>query len=301
MEKVIDYSDRRNWAYFKKGKKKTADLFIVGPTVDLGEGGNRRADIRNTKFRISLKAMLNTMLGIYDRDAVVYAPYYRQITFPTYKLPIKELYAELDDVYKDVREAFLHYARQSEAHRPIILAGFSQGADMTMRLVEEFFCEPKYKDRFVAAYCIGWKLTKAMAARSNNLRPAQCEDDTGVIISFNSEAEYITSSRLVRENVQTYSINPLNWKTDGTMADRSENIGACFTDYFGFITREVPNFTGAYIDQKRGTLKAVDVDPAHFSNPLFEDGVYHLYDYQFFYRNLQKNVQTRLKAFIDKK
>ena len=30
---------------------------------------------------------------------------------------------------------------------------------------------------------------------------------------------------------------------------------------------------------------------------MFEDGVYHLYDYQFFYRNLQKNVQTRIDAY----
>lgn len=30
---------------------------------------------------------------------------------------------------------------------------------------------------------------------------------------------------------------------------------------------------------------------------IFEEGIYHLYDYQFFYRNLQKNVQTRMDAY----
>ena len=30
------------------------------------------------------------------------------------------------------------------------------------------------------------------------------------------------------------------------------------------------------------------------------DGVYHLYDYQFFYRNLQENVEVRLNAYLEK-
>ena len=32
---------------------------------------------------------------------------------------------------------------------------------------------------------------------------------------------------------------------------------------------------------------------------LFPDGVYHLYDYQFFYRNLEQNVQARLDAYLE--
>ena len=31
---------------------------------------------------------------------------------------------------------------------------------------------------------------------------------------------------------------------------------------------------------------------------FLEDGMFHIYDYQFFYRNLEKNVQTRLEAFL---
>ena len=40
------------------------------------------------------------------------------------------------------------------------------------------------------------------------------------------------------------------------------------------------------------------MDPADYppSLDLFEEGVYHLYDYQFFYRNLEENVQARLAA-----
>ena len=31
---------------------------------------------------------------------------------------------------------------------------------------------------------------------------------------------------------------------------------------------------------------------------IFSEGVYHLYDYQFFYRNLEQNVNARLDAYL---
>jgi hypothetical protein len=33
---------------------------------------------------------------------------------------------------------------------------------------------------------------------------------------------------------------------------------------------------------------------------IFSDGVYHLYDYQFFYRNLQENVTQRIANYLSK-
>lgn len=128
---------------------------------------------------------------------------------------------------------------------------------------------------------------------------AQKENDTGVIVSFNSEAEGVSSSLIVPEGTKTLAINPLNWKTDGTSADKNMNKGACFTDYSGTIIKEIPQLTGAYLDEKRGTLKVLDVSSVEYPPVLsiFDEGVYHLYDYQFFYRNLQENVSIRLEAF----
>lgn len=85
------------------------------------------------------------------------------------------------------------------------------------------------------------------------------------------------------------------------MADKSLNQGACFTDYEGHITQEIPQFTGAYIDEERGALKVIDVSAKEYPEGLsiFEEGIYHLYDYQFFYRNLQENVDKRIDAYLD--
>ena len=64
--------------------------------------------------------------------------------------------------------------------------------------------------------------------------------------------------------------------------------------------KEIPALTGAYLDPERGTLKVTGVSPEDYPPVLdiFEKGVYHLYDYQFFYRNLQQNVALRVDKYI---
>ena len=106
---------------------------------------------------------------------------------------------------------------------------------------------------------------------------------------------------MIPAGTHTLAINPLNWKTDSTPAGKEENLGACFTDYSGNIITEIPQLTGAYIDPQRGALKVPDVTPEEYPPVLsiFSDGIYHLYDYQFFYRNLQENVEVRLNAYLE--
>ncbi len=296
----VDYSDISNWAYWNAGEDKTADLFFVCPTVDMGKGGNLVADIANEKYRSSFVGATNMELGIYNGSLNVFAPYYRQATFPVYNLPEEEREVYLDIAYEDVKNAFLVYADTIRPSIPLVLAGFSQGADLVIRLMKDLFDEPEYQRRLVAAYAIGWKLTEDEVKEYPHLMPAQGETDTGVIVTFNSEAPEVTSSLMVGENEKTCAINPLNWKTTSELADKSLNMGACFTDYSGNVKEEISEFTGAYLDEQRGTLKVTDVDREEYSSSMFDEGVYHLYDYQFFYRNLEENVAARLKAYKEK-
>ena len=209
----------------------------------------------------------------------------------------REPYLEI--AYEDVKVAFNYYYENYNDGQPIILAGFSQGADMCLRLMKDCFDDEELMDQLIACYAIGWRITEDDLEEYPQLKMAAKEDDTGVVISFNSESEDISDSLMIPSGTKTFSINPLNWKTDGTPADKSLNKGACFTDYSGEITSEIPQLTGAYIDEERGALKVPDVSaedyPAGLS--IFADGIYHLYDYQFFYRNLQENVQTRIEAY----
>lgn len=40
IPEVTDYSEQENWAYFAEGEDKLADLFLICPTIDMGEKGN---------------------------------------------------------------------------------------------------------------------------------------------------------------------------------------------------------------------------------------------------------------------
>lgn len=295
---AVDYSKEENWAYFAEGTDKPADLFLICPTVDMGVNGNFNMSMEDEETKANFLGALNMERGIYEEETSMYAPYYRQITFPVYSMSESEMNRYLDTAYEDVENAFHYYMEHCNEGRPVVLAGFSQGSQLLVRLLEEEYDNPDYQNQLIAAYCIGWRVTDDDLKKYPHLSMAQGEDDTGVIVSFNTEAEGVKDSLLVPRGVKTNGINPLNWRTDSTAASKEENLGACFTNYEGTVEKEVPHLTGARLSEERGTLIATDIQPEEYSNGLFPDGVYHLNDYLFFYRNLQENVKTRTEAFL---
>lgn len=298
-----DYADAGSWAYWRVGENKAADLFIVCPTVDLGTGGNKNMSLADNEAKKNFYGALNMERGIYEQHCRMYAPYYRQAVLADYDLPIKEAEPYFNLAYKDVRAAFVYYMQHENNGRPFVLAGFSQGAEMCLRLLKEFGNENFVKNNMVACYAIGWRFTPQEAAEYPYIQPAKRADDLGTVIIFNSEAPEVTTSAIVPEGVKTFAINPLTWSCGSQKAPKTLNTGACFTDYSGAVVREVPQLTGCYIDSERGTLKVTDVDKKEFvpGLPLFSEGVYHIYDYQFFYRNLQQNVNLRIKTFMEER
>lgn len=294
------YAQAENWAYLETDKTANADVFFICPTVYGGGADSFNMSMDDETTKSDFLGATNMEKGIYDQDARFFAPYYRQVGLNVYELPVEEREPYLAIAYEDVKDAFTYYLEHYNDGQPIILAGFSQGADMSIRLLKDCFADEEVNDLLVACYAIGWSITEEELAEYPHLRFASGEDDTGVIVSFNSEAEDINASLMIPAGTRTLAINPLNWKTDGTPAAKEENLGACFTDYGGNIVAEILQLTGAYIDAERGALKVTDVTPEEYPPvlPIFSDGVYHLYDYQFFYRNLQENVDVRLNAYL---
>ena len=327
----LDYGDAANWAYWDdaanpaslvgsagdgtdvqghaashgedaSASAKEADLFIVCPTVASGgDAGALTMDLADEDDRASFLGALNMELGIYDEHCRVFAPYYRQATLAAYAEAGEG--TALDDTlafaYEDVRAAFEHYLA-ARPTGPLVLAGFSQGADLAIRLVRDYG-GGDLGDRLIACYALGWRLTQQECDACPWLRAAEEELDTGVVVTFNSEAPEITTSLMVPAGTRTLAINPLSWTTSTDPAPAALNLGACFTNYDGAITREIPQLCGAQIDADRGTLKVSGISPRDYPAglDLFEDGIYHLYDYQFFYRNLQENVEKRLAAYLE--
>ena len=296
--KTPDYAASENWAWFGVGEDKPADLFLICPTVDMKDEYNMAMDDEETKA--SFLGALNMERGIYEDSARMYAPYYRQAAMKVYELDPAQREPWLGLAYSDVSAAFSWYLTHENGGRPIILAGFSQGADLCYRLLEEYFGDESLKDRLIAVYAIGWPCTRELAEAYPQIKPAQSAEDLGVVVSFDCEAPEVAETFITPPGTQALSINPLNWRTDGTPADKSENLGACFTDYSGAITGETPALCGCYLDPERGVLKVTDLNAADYPAvvPGLPEGAYHVYDYLFFYRNLQENVRLRTERYL---
>ena len=299
QDTTTDYSNIENWAYCEnESSNKVADVFFICPSIQFSQDGmNMSLDDQTAKE--NAVAAINMEKGIYDGDARFFAPFYQEAGLACYELDEQEREQYLEYAYQDIKASFQYYLDNYNEDRPIILAGFSQGADMCIRLMKDFMSNEDLLDQVVACYAIGWRLTKEDVETYTYLQPAQSESDVHTIICYNSQSADVAGTVLLPEGEWTYSINPLNWKTDGTVASKDENAGACFTNSKGEISSEIPQLTGAYIDQTTGALIASDIDPSEYSPVLdfLPEGCYHIYDYMFFYRNLQGNVSTRLSAW----
>ena len=295
---VLDYSDMSNWSCFAEGEG-TADLFFICPTTAGGEDGSinmAMTDENKAGFDEECASYFNA----FGRYASIYAPYYQQGTLVALLFSGDEALAEAAyaTAYEDISAAFAYYLENSDPSRPLIMAAHSQGAHMLIELLKEYFDDEALQSRLVAAYALGWCLTEEEVEEYPWIVPAQGEDDTGVVIVYNTEAAGLASSITVAEGQKSVCINPLNWKTDGTAADKSLNLGMRYSDENTGDTVMVIGYTGAYINEERGTLVPTEVDSMEWFVPIFPEGVFHAFDLPFFYENIKANVATRLAAWL---
>ena len=295
---VLDYNNNENWIYFENDGAKPADTFIVAPCIDV-DPDHRTADLNNEKLHKQMKIALDMQKGIYDTQTNIFSPYYKQWALPVlYMDPNGEGKEFVDTAYDDVKASFDFYLSKCDDSKPLILAGFSEGAQMIIKLLKDYSHNEKVQNRLAAAYCLGWCIEESDLKDFGSMKMATKEDDTHVIVSFSTENEDLESTPFISKNQHALSINPVNWKTDSTPAYNYENLGALFFDSDGNPRTEDVYHEYVYIDPVRGSLKAVGLDSSKYMTNLFEEGVFHLFDYQFFYYDLKHNVSKRLNAFM---
>ncbi|MBQ6517418.1 MAG: DUF3089 domain-containing protein [Anaerolineaceae bacterium] len=298
-EEPLDYSSSDNWIVYADGENTDSDFFIIAPTVATGDEYIMPLD--ETTPLASFLAQTNVFREIFGPTSRAFSPLYRQVTTKTYDLPREDWEPYMKIAYRDVSAAFEYYLKNENDGRPIILMGFSQGADMGIRLMQEYFDDEQLASRLVAAYFIGTPITAEMTEKYPQLKMAQREEDTGVIISFDCETPEVKESVLNPAGQKILSINPLNWKTDSTPADKSLNKGSRLLNGRGELKREATELCGAYIDPDRGVLKVTDIDAADYKPVLsiLSPGVLHVYDTQLFYQNLKDNAALRLQNYLN--
>ncbi|MBO4916243.1 MAG: DUF3089 domain-containing protein [Oscillospiraceae bacterium] len=290
---TMDYADAANWAYFELGEDKGVDVFLICPTVDtLSE---RNSLDLNDKLKERFIYALDLEKGIYEDAGRLFSPFYRQMSMNAYKLSAEERLPAQELAYRDVSASFRWYLEHENGGRGIILAGFSQGAQMCLELLKEYYGGDgaeavSLRDGLVAVYAIGWSVPEEMARSYPQIIPAKGETDTGVVVSFDCEDGTLSGTVATPEGTKALSINPLSWRTDGAKADKSLNLGAVMSTG----AEPIPALCGAYIGA-RGELIVTDVTAEEYPAvvDIFPDGSFHIYDYLFFFTNLKENVKAR--------
>lgn len=298
------YNNDAMWSYKETDKNTNVDTFFIAPTTSTEEAYNMSVDNEEVVAKFTIQ--VGNQKGIYDDNTRFFAPVYSQATMTAALLPAEERKPYFDIAYEDVKEAFQFYMERYNNGNGIIIAGSSQGAELALRLVKEFFNDKKTSKQLICCYALSWNVTEEYMKGLKNVHFATGEDDINSIVSFNCELPEITSSLVVGENEKTLCINPLSWKTTTEEASKELNLGCCIYSTKGYQKGEdIVGFCGAYIDEKRGTLKLTGMDIQDPERTLYPSrlegqpyGVFHIYDWEFFYRNLEANVKTRVASYL---
>ncbi len=310
-----DYSQKESW-YKIPEITKEVDTFFIYPTEYMGfkEGDPDYAPFDNSEMREGAAACYVLQASAYEEASNVFMPYYRQVSLRH----AGEVWHKNGDgeagfsgiPYSDITNALDYYFTHYNNGRPFIIAGHSQGSAITRLVLKKYFAEHQdYYARMIAAYVIGYSVTKDDLENFPHLKFATGESDTGVIISWNTEGR-----KNVEQNSKTavvlpgaMSINPLNWKLDDTYAPASENLGSFVVNEKTGKLEITDVGADAQIVPERGTLVTnAEVEPmpeelAKVAGEFFGPDGRHESDYSFYYNNIKANAAKRIAAYLQHK
>lgn len=237
----------------------------------------------------------------------IYAPYYRQDdNAATDREQVRAGIPTLDGI-----AAFDYYIKHYNNGRQCILVGHSQGANVLSNLLAGYMsANPNVYKNMVAAYVIGYSVSAAYLADNPHLKCAQGADDTGVIMSYNTEAPDVDPA----QNPVLYAgvglvINPISWTRDETPASQAEGLGSFMPNSrgaagggavgpgaFGPVAQDCD----AQVNIADGVLICSTASEGlmYSMSGALGMGVYHTFDIPFYYYNLRANAANRVAQFL---
>lgn len=300
-----DYSDENNWASIP-AITYDVDTVYVYPTVysNANPSAPSIVPIEDESMRAGAQSNIETYSGAFSHCTNVFAPYYRQTNMIAYadldadSILEYQRQEQRTDIFAALDYYFAHY----NEGRPFILAGHSQGSMMIRIVLREYMqAHPEYYQNMVAAYVLGYSMTKDDFTYNPTLKFAEGADDTGVVISWNIEGPGNKDKKNIVVCQNAVSINPINWKTDDTYAPAEDNLGTYLSD----PGQASDIKADAQVDTERGvvicTVDALpsvsDYSPA--AAKYFGPESYHNGDYLFYWDNIKENVRLRSERFIE--
>ena len=282
-----------------------AAVFFIHPTSYLERAAwNAPLDDAEANDRAAL--FVRGQASAFNEAGAIWAPRYRQATFGAFLTSQAEAGKALDLAYRDVSIAFDQFLGEAGPDRPILLAGHSQGALHLIRLLREKVAGTPLAKRIVAAYVIGWPVSRTADLPALGLPECAAPDQPGCLLSWQSFAEPADPGLIL----DTYDAST---GFDGT--PRKGTPIVCTNPLTGMAGSEAP--AGANLgtlvpaaDLKSGTMLAGAVParcddrgllligaPPEMGPYVLPGNNYHVYDYSLFWANLRADAGKRLAAF----
>ena len=174
--KVTDYSQKSSWHQIPEITKEFDTFYIPATNYDGYEDGDPTfVPIDNAEFVAGVTDENEAHASVYAASTNVFVPYYRQSSLKyeeeCWKKSGNMLTALTGTPYTDITAALDYYFANYNGGRPFIIAGHSQGSAMTKLVLMNYFKEhPDYYSRMVAAYVIGYAVTKEDLAANPHLK-----------------------------------------------------------------------------------------------------------------------------------
>ncbi len=287
------YSKAEMWCELPTTCNAAVDVFYVVSTCImhsyLPDGTETYTSVLTDEEKATLaKEIRQVKKEIFPDSLNFFAPYYHETTMAAAAagLPQDSLVALSTKSQKEVAEAFDYYMAHYNQGRPFIVAGYSQGAIMTISLLRHMTDE-QY-GRMVAAYVMGYGIND-QTLTCPHIVPATGADDTGVTITFNSMDDPAHYWDLVWNHAVT-CINPISWTTDTISADfvfDGEAMNVHVDDSLNVLVVK-----GFHVEN-HPWIEEWELNP-------FPKGNYHNYEITFYNPYLRQNALNRCRHFLRK-
>ena len=298
------YAKASNWLARPAHPTRKVDVFYLVGTSYFKTSPSEPviSTINDPGMVAGAKAAFAEQATAFDTVANVYAPYYRQadaVTVLSSPLATQNQIIGGTPAH-DATAAFAYYIKHYNHGRPFILAGHSQGSNVLLFLLSGYLKQhPAIYRRMVAAYVIGYGVTRSYLAQNRQLKFATGANDTGVIVSWNTEAPGLTIKNPV-VNPGSIAINPISWTRSEQPASAAQSLGSLLPNAAGKLVK-VKHYANARVDKRRGTILCSTCSVSLYApgNPGgFPKGIFHTHDYPFYYFDLRHNAANRIQHYL---
>jgi len=292
---------------FKPGEKPPVAVFFIHPTSYI-DRAHWNAPLDDAQANNTAAVFLRGQASAFNEIGEIWAPRYRQATFGAFLTSKAEAQKALDFAYRDVLAAFDEFLKEVGPDRPIILAGHSQGALHLERLLRERVAGRPLAQRIVAAYVVGWPISKAHDLPALGLPECARAEQAGCILSWQSFAQPADPSMITdvydattgfdgkpRKGTDMVCTNPITGTPDAA-AQAKDNLGTLIPSKdLGSATLGVPGVPAKCLG--RGFLSIGE--PVNLGGYVLPGNNYHVFDYSMFWVNVRNDAARRFATFTD--